>query len=43
MHKLSGDREGQWTIRINSQWRVCLEFDDDAGDAHAVEIGKHYE
>ena len=43
LHKLSGDREGQWAIRINSQWRVCFEFDDEAGDAHAVEISRHYE
>lgn len=43
LHKLSGEREGQWAIRINSQWRVCFEFDDEAGDAYAVEISKHYE
>lgn len=43
LHKLSGDREGQWSISINSQWRICFEFDDGAGDAHAVEITKHYE
>jgi proteic killer suppression protein len=43
LHKLSGDREGQWSIRINSQWRICFEFDDEAGDAYAVEISKHYE
>jgi proteic killer suppression protein len=43
LHKLSGDREGQWAISINSQWRICFEFDDEAGDAHAVEISKHYE
>lgn len=23
LEKLSGDREGQWSIRINGQWRVC--------------------
>ncbi|MGE0048066.1 MAG: type II toxin-antitoxin system RelE/ParE family toxin, partial [Acidithiobacillus sp.] len=24
LEKLSGDREGQWSIRINDQWRVCF-------------------
>lgn len=43
LHKLSGDREGQWSISINSQWRICFEFDDEAGDAYAVEITNHYE
>lgn len=43
LHKLSGDREGQWSISINAQWRLCFEFDDEAGDAYAVEITRHYE
>jgi len=24
--KLSGDREGQYSIRINDQWRICFEW-----------------
>ena len=24
LEKLSRDREGQWSIRINDQWRVCF-------------------
>ncbi|MDR2000192.1 MAG: type II toxin-antitoxin system RelE/ParE family toxin [Zoogloeaceae bacterium] len=24
LEKLSGDRAGQWSIRINDQWRVCF-------------------
>jgi toxin HigB-1 len=43
LHKLSGDRAGQWAIRINAQWRICFEFDEEAGDAEAVEVSKHYE
>ena len=43
LHKLSGDRAGQWAIRINAQWRICFQFDDEAGDVEAVEISKHYE
>ncbi len=33
---LHGDREGQHSIRINDQWRICLLWKD--GDAHEVEI-----
>jgi proteic killer suppression protein len=33
---LSGDRSGQYSIRINEQWRICFRFED--GDAYDVEI-----
>jgi proteic killer suppression protein len=36
LEKLSGDREGQYSIRINQQWRVCIEWRE--GDAYNVEI-----
>ena len=36
LEKLSGDRAGQYSIRINDQWRIC--FDWQAGDAQSVEI-----
>jgi len=36
LEKLAGDRAGQYSIRINDQWRIC--FDWDAGDAQNVEI-----
>ena len=36
LEKLSGDREGQWSIRINDQWRVCFEWQD--GHARRDEI-----
>ena len=36
LEKLSKDREGQHSIRINDQWRVCFVWQD--GDAHDVEI-----
>jgi len=36
LEKLSGARAGQYSIRINDQWRIC--FDWDAGDAQNVEI-----
>lgn len=25
LEKLTGEREGQWSIRVNQQWRVCFE------------------
>ena len=33
---LHGDREGQYSIRINDQWRVCFKWIDQ--DAYDVEI-----
>ncbi len=33
---LKGDRLGQYSIRINDQWRVCFRFE--AGNAYDVEI-----
>lgn len=33
---LRGDRLGQYSIRINDQWRICFEWEN--GDAHNVEI-----
>ena len=30
LEKLSGNRLGQWSIRINSQWRICFEWQDNA-------------
>jgi len=36
LEKLSGDRKGQYSIRINKQWRICFEWRD--GDAYNVEI-----
>ena len=36
LEALKGDRAGQWSIRINDQWRVCFRWD--GADAHDVEI-----
>ena len=36
LEKLSGDREGQYSIRINDRWRIC--FDWREGDAYLVEV-----
>jgi proteic killer suppression protein len=40
LEKLSGDREGQYSIRINDQWRVCFEWK--SGDAFNVEITDYH-
>ena len=37
LEKLSGDRAGQWSVRINDQWRICFEWRDD-NNAYEVEI-----
>ena len=36
LEKLSGNRRGQHSIRINDQWRVCFRWRD--GHVHDVEI-----
>lgn len=36
LEALRGKRKGQWSIRINDQWRICFKWQD--GDAEHVEI-----
>lgn len=36
LHKLSGNRAGQWPMTVNGPWRVCFRFKD--GHAYDVEI-----
>lgn len=36
LEKLSKDRKGRYSIRINDQWRICFEWR--GGDAYNVEI-----
>jgi proteic killer suppression protein len=36
LEQLKPDRAGQWSIRINDQWRVCFRFE--SGQAFDVEI-----
>ena len=36
LERLSGDRAGQHSIRINQQWRICFRWR--SGNAHDVEI-----
>jgi proteic killer suppression protein len=36
LERLRGDRTGQYSIRINDQWRICFRWHE--GDAYDVEI-----
>lgn len=40
LEKLAGDREGQHSIRINDQWRICFRWKD--GNAYDVEIADYH-
>ena len=40
LEKLSGDRRGQHSIRVNAQWRVCFRWE--GGDAFDVEIADYH-
>ncbi len=40
LHKLTKDREGQHSIRINDQYRVCFTWRD--GHAYEVEIADYH-
>lgn len=40
LHALKADREGQHSISINDQWRICFRFKD--GDAYDVEITDYH-
>jgi proteic killer suppression protein len=37
---MKGKREGQHSIRINDQWRICFRWEQ--GDAHDVDIVDHH-
>ena len=41
LEALQGNRQGQHSIRINSQYRICFTWTEE--NAHDVEITKHYE
>lgn len=40
LEKLAGDRKGQWSIRINDQWRLCFRFEN--GNAFEVEVTDYH-
>ena len=40
LHKLTGDRSGQWAMTVNGPWRICFRYKD--GDAYDVEITDYH-
>jgi len=40
LEALKDNRKGQWSIRVNDQWRVCFLWKD--GAARGVEIVDYY-
>ena len=40
LETLKGDRAGQWSVRINDQWRVCFRFE--GGNALDVEVADYH-
>lgn len=40
LESLSGDRDGQYSIRINLQWHICFRWYN--GDAYDVEIADYH-
>jgi proteic killer suppression protein len=40
LEKLSGDRDGQHSIRVNDQWRICFRWEE--GHAHDVEVTDYH-
>jgi proteic killer suppression protein len=41
LERLKGKRAGQWSVRINRQYRICFSFED--GDAYDVEITDYHQ
>jgi toxin HigB-1 len=41
--KLVGDRQGQYSIRINDQWRVCFEWPDGSPEPFNIEITDYHD
>lgn len=37
LESLGGDRKGQYSIRINLQWRICFRWDDAPYDVEIVD------
>ena len=40
LEKLKGDRDGQYSIRINDQYRICFTWQD--GNSHDVEVTDYH-
>lgn len=40
LEQLRGDRAGQWSIRVNDQWRLCFRWEE--GHAYDVEVTDYH-
>ena len=40
LHKLSGDKKGQYSVRVSGNWRIFFEFIN--GDAYIVDYGDYH-
>jgi proteic killer suppression protein len=40
LERLSGDLEGEWSVRVNQQWRLVFQWDD--GNALEVKITDYH-
>jgi len=40
LEKLKGSREGQHSVRVNDQWRICFRWE--RGDAYEVELTDYH-
>ena len=41
LESLRGDRRGQYSIRINRQWRICFTWSDDPGPTNVEIVDYH--
>ena len=39
---LGGDRNGQYSIRINQQWRICFEWPDNESEPFNIELTDYH-
>ena len=39
---LGGDRQGQFSIRVNQQWRICFEWPDGCDRPYHIEITDYH-
>lgn len=42
LEKLRGSRNGQWSIRINDQWRICFDWSDILNEPFNIEITDYH-
>lgn len=39
--KLTGNLKGKYSIRVNDQWRLIFQWDNDRGEAESVYLDNH--